>query len=90
MNEKTIGTIGRIPTFRTKESGMLSGASARRAWGKQVVRCNCGDHGDAANEIAGTAGDMPARWLGCGTCPGQALGRPLVYRLPSQFQLICG
>ena len=74
----------RIPTYRHGET-LLTGRDARRAWADQTVRCACGYHGDASEWIAGTANDMPAEWLGCTNCRGQALGRPLIYRLPSQM-----
>lgn len=76
----------RIPTFRDG-AGLLTCAAAIKAWQQQTARCGCGSCGDEANAIDGTAGDMPAKWLGCDNCTGQALGRPLVYRLPSQMRV---
>lgn len=73
-----------IPTFR-KNGSLLTGKEARMAWEAQDARCNCGSGGDAAHAISGTCKDMPAQWLGCDNCTGQAIGRPLVYRLPSQM-----
>ena len=74
----------RIPTFRQGEK-LLTGASAREEWKTQTARCGCGSHGDEKNSISGSSNDMPAEWLGCDNCTGRALGRPLVYRLPSQL-----
>jgi len=59
-------------------------ATARRLWLAQIgkVRCNCGStasyglHG--RDTIIGTVSELPAVWLGCPNCPGQALGAPLV------------
>jgi len=69
-------------------SKMLTGREARKAWKEQRARCNCGSCGDAEHAISGTVGpDMPAQWLGCDNCSGQALGSPLVYRLPSQMDV---
>ncbi len=69
------------------ESTLLTDAAAVTAWREQAVRCPCGHRGDAEHAVAGAAGDMPAKWLGCAnpTHAGQALGRPLIYRLPSQM-----
>ena len=70
-----------ISTFST-----LAGRDAEQAWRDQEIRCACGSHGAASRAIAGEVGNKPAKWLGC-TNPshaGQALGEPLVYRLPSQ------
>lgn len=64
---------------------LLVGTTARDTWRAQQARCNCGCYGDADHAMSGTAGDMPAVWLGCPNCRGQALGKPLVYRLPSQI-----
>lgn len=64
---------------------LLRGKAARTAWKAQEARCACGGYGDPANALSGTAGDKPATWLGCSNCSGQALGKPLIYRLPSQM-----
>lgn len=75
-----------IPTFR--HGGiLLTGDAAKKAWADQTARCGCGSYGDESEAISGTCKDMPAEWLGCTNCSGQALGRPLVYRLPSQMQI---
>lgn len=76
----------RIPTFRQGDK-LLTFAEARKAWAEQTARCACGSCGDTDHSISGTCKDMPAEWLGCDNCSGQALGRPLVYRLPSQMEL---
>ena len=73
-----------IPTFRHEEK-LLTGKAAREAWASQSARCNCGSHGDEEHAVHGECNDMAATWLGCSNCRGQALGRPLVYRLPSQM-----
>lgn len=75
----------RIPTFRDCGK-LLTGAAASEAWAAQTAKCACGSCGDKDNAIAGTAKDMPAQWLGCPNCTGQALGRPIVYRLPVQIR----
>ena len=78
----------RLPTFRTADQ-ILCGRPAINAWRSQRARCDCGYYADPDNEISGAAGNMPARWLGCGN-PGHgevALGLPLVYRLPSQMEM---
>jgi len=76
----------RIPTFRLKDK-VLTGAEARKAWASQNVRCACGDYGDVENTIAGSCNDMPAEWLGCPNCSGTALGRPMIFRLPSHVRV---
>ncbi len=75
----------RIATFRADGRQLLKDNTAREAWASQNVRCNCGSYGDRSESISGTCNDMPAEWLGCTNCTGQALGRPLIYRLPSQM-----
>lgn len=75
----------RIPTFRTRDA-LLTGSNAIAAWSQQRIRCNCGSYGDEANSISGSCNDMPAKWLGCDNCTGQAVGRPLVYRLANQLK----
>ena len=75
----------RVPTFRHNNT-LLTGPAAKKTWADQSVRCACGSSGDPANSISGTCKNMPAEWLGCSNCTGQAVGRPLVYRLPSQFE----
>jgi hypothetical protein len=75
----------RIATFKL-DGKMLTGAAAVTAWAKQSAHCNCGSYGAKSEAISGTCSDMPAKWLGCTNCSGQALGRPLVYRLPSQME----
>ena len=73
--------MNQIQTFR-RSGHLLTGAEARKAWADQEVRCACGDYGDAENTIAGTVDGLPAEWLGCPNCAGQAVGRPLVFRRP--------
>lgn len=73
-----------IPTFK-KNGDLLTGHEAREAWAGQSARCNCGSYGDESEAIHGSAGDMPAVWLGCTNCDGTALGRPLVMRTQSQI-----
>ena len=75
----------RTPTFRIGDK-LLVGREARKAWREQEVYCACGSSGDAAHCVDGTVGGSPAEWLGCDNCTGQALGRPLVYRLPNQIK----
>jgi len=74
----------RVPTFR-QDNVLLGGTEAIEAWKAQEPVCNCGSVGEAGEAISGSASNMPAKWLGCPNCSGQALGRPLVYRLPSQM-----
>jgi hypothetical protein len=74
----------RIATFR-KDDELLTGEKARAAWAAQRVRCACRSYGDQQHSIGGTCEDLPAVWLGCTNCRGQALGYPMVYRLPSQM-----
>ena len=75
----------RIATFVTGQK-LLTGSEAKKAWATQSVRCACGYYGDESNTVSGSASDMPAEWLGCPNCNGQALGYPLVYRLPVQVK----
>ena len=72
-----------IPTFLTDENTILLGAAAIEAWEAQSARCNCGSCGDAEHAVSGTAGDMPAKWLGCYNCRATC-GAPLIYRTHSQ------
>lgn len=72
----------RVQTFRRGE--ILVGAEAREAWAAQIIRCGCGSCGNADAAVSGSCYDMPAEWLGCQNC-GNAIGRPLIYRLPSQM-----
>jgi hypothetical protein len=75
------------PTFFSG-ARLLIGDESLAAWLAQSVRCNCGSYGDAEHAISGTSGtsdEMPAKWLGCKNCPGQALGYPLVYRTSGQI-----
>jgi hypothetical protein len=75
----------RIPTFRRQDQ-LLTSTEAVEAWAGQATRCNCGGPGDSNKAVTGSCDDMPAKWLGCGwNCSGQAVGYPLVYRLPSQL-----
>lgn len=74
-----------MPTFRNEVGTLLIGQDAKKAWAEQSARCNCGSYGDVEHSISGTCSDMPAEWLGCDNCRGCAVGRPLVYRLPSQI-----
>ena len=74
----------RTPTFRIGDK-LLVGREARKAWAAQEARCDCGSCGDTQHTVDGTVSGSPAEWLGCDNCTGQALGRPLVYRLPSQI-----
>lgn len=75
----------RIPTFRVGGK-LLTGADAAKAWAEQSGKCNCGSHGTQEDSISGECGGMPATWLGCSNCTGEAVGRPLVYRMPSQMK----
>lgn len=72
------------PTF-VIDGKLLVGHEAKDAWAAQSVRCACSSYGDADHSISGSCSDMPAEWLGCTNCRGQALGQPLVYRLQSQI-----
>lgn len=72
------------PTF-ARNGILLVGREAVEAWSSQTARCNCGSYGGGEDAISGSCHDMPAKWLGCDNCVGQALGRPLVYRVPSQI-----
>ena len=74
----------RVPTFLAG-GVMLRGIQAIKAWRAQEPVCACRSVGEASAAISGSASNMPAKWLGCPNCSGQALGRPLVYRLPSQM-----
>lgn len=58
----------------------VSGKAARKAWADQAVRCACGSYGCVDAAVSGSAGLDRARWLGCPSCSGTALGRPLVWR----------
>jgi len=77
----------RIATFAPAPERLLCGRAAIAAWRSQSVRCPCGYCSDPRRAVSGSAGDMPAKWLGCDNPGhhGQALGQPLVYRLPSQM-----
>lgn len=75
----------RTPTFRVGNK-LLVGREARKAWAAQEARCACGSCGDDQHTVDGTVGGSPAEWLGCDNCTGQALGRPLVWLLPSQMR----
>jgi hypothetical protein len=73
------------PTFMAGDE-LLRGAAAIAAWKEQEgARCACGSYGSADHAVSGTAGDMPAKWLGCTNCTASAVGRPLIYRLNSQM-----
>lgn len=74
----------RTPTFKI-DGVLLVGADAKTKWAAQRARCGCGSYGDAEESIGGKCSDMPTEWLGCPNCSGQALGKPLVYRLQSQI-----
>jgi len=76
--------MDRTPTFRTP-NGLLTGQQAIDAWRAQTASCSCNAGGDEECAVSGTCRDMPAKWLGCPYCTGTAVGRPLVYRLPSQM-----
>ena len=82
-----MATARLIPTFSIR-----LGRDAEQAWRDQEIRCACGSRGDAEQAIAGEVGGMPAKWLGCSnpSHTGQALGEPLIYRLPSQMRGLKG
>jgi hypothetical protein len=74
------------PTFRSQAGVLLVGTSALEAWKAQIARCNCGRLATAEAPVTGQCNDMPAQWIGCSGCSGQALGRPLVWRTESQIK----
>ena len=76
----------RIATFRSQDGRLLKGREARRAWAAQESICACGCHGEAKESVSGTVGLCPAEWIGCPNCTGNALGRPLVFRLPGHLE----
>ena len=61
------------------------GQAAIDAWSAQTARCACGCRATERNFVSGKCEDMPASWLGCPNCRGQACGLPLVYRTQSQI-----
>lgn len=75
----------RTVTFRV-DGKLLTGRAARKAWAAQVAGCACGDPGDERYAVAGVIHGQPAEWLGCENCRNQALGRPLVFKLPKEIR----